>query len=110
MAEGSELDLELKRELKGSVELSRTDLKKESDRRQELGEALVTLRADLLAKLGLSDKLVDALAETRHRIGFARLAYNDQVLTFNEASAQFPTVVLARVFGFFPLEPLVALP
>ena len=40
MAEGSELDLELKRELKGSVELSRTDLKKESDRRQALGEAL----------------------------------------------------------------------
>lgn len=55
-------------------------------------------------------ELVDALAETRHRIGFARLAYNDQVLTFNEASAQFPTVVLARVFGFFPLEPLAALP
>ena len=70
MAEGSELDLELKRELKGSVELSRTDLKKESDRRQELGEALVTLRADLLAKLGLSDKLLDALAEAKRITNF----------------------------------------
>lgn len=67
VAEGSELDLELKRELKGSVEQSRTDLKKESDRLQNLGEALVTLRADLLAKLELSDKLLDALAEA-HRI------------------------------------------
>ena len=65
VAEGSELDLELKRELKGSVEQSRTDLKKESDRLQTLGEALVTLRADLLAKLELSDKLLDALAEAR---------------------------------------------
>lgn len=70
MAEGSELDLELKRELKGSVELSRTDLKKESDRRQELGEALVTLRADLLTKLGLSDKLLDALAEAKRITNF----------------------------------------
>lgn len=70
VAEGSELDLELKRELKGSVELSRTDLKKESDRRQELGEALVTLRADLLTKLGLSDKLLDALAEAKRITNF----------------------------------------
>lgn len=52
----------------------------------------------------------EALLETRHRIGFARLAYNDHVQAFNDASAQFPTVVLARVFGFFPVEPLVALP
>ena len=35
VAEGSELDLELKRELKGSVDMSKTDLKKESDRRYE---------------------------------------------------------------------------
>lgn len=70
VAEGSELDLELKRELKGSVEQSRTDLKKESDRLQILGEALVTLRADLLAKLELSDKLLDALAEARRITNF----------------------------------------
>ena len=70
VAEGSELDLELKRELKGSVEQSKTDLKKESDRLQNLGEALVTLRADLLERLQLSDKLLDALAEARRITNF----------------------------------------
>jgi LemA protein len=51
-----------------------------------------------------------ALEDTRHRIGFARVAYNDQVQAFNHATAQFPTVALARALGFFPLEPLVPLP
>ena len=37
VAEGSELDLELKRELKGGDEPSRTDLKRESDELQKLG-------------------------------------------------------------------------
>jgi hypothetical protein len=41
VAEGSELDLELKRELKGGDEPSRTDLKKESDELQKLGESLL---------------------------------------------------------------------
>ena len=70
VAEGSELDLELKRELKGSVDTSKTDLKKESERLQALGEALTTLRADLLERLQLSDKLLDALAETRRITNF----------------------------------------
>lgn len=71
--------------------------------------ALVEHHAELQHD-GAVRELADALTETRHRIGFARLAYNDQVQAFNDASAQFPSVVLARVFGFFPLEPLVALP
>ncbi len=62
VAEGSELDLQLKAELKGN-EISRTDLKRESAELQKLGEALVTLRSDLLASLALPEKLVDALAE-----------------------------------------------
>jgi ribosome-associated protein len=62
VAEGSELDLQLKAELKGT-DVSRTDLKKESAELQKLGESLVTLRADLLTGLALSEKLVDALAE-----------------------------------------------
>ena len=70
VAEGSELDLELKRELKGSVDLSRSDLKKESDRLQAIGEALVDLRADALARLGLSEKLSDALAEANRITNF----------------------------------------
>lgn len=68
VAEGSELDLELKRELKGTDAgrpSSRTDLKKESDALQALGEDLLALRADALAQLALPEKLVDALAEVR---------------------------------------------
>ena len=60
VAEGSELDLELKRELKGSDAPSRTELKRESAELQKLGEDLLDLRADLMARLTLPDKLIDA--------------------------------------------------
>lgn len=65
VAEGSELDLELKREAKGDTDHSKTDRKRESARLQELGEALLTLRADLMARLSLSDRLIDALQQAR---------------------------------------------
>lgn len=68
--EGSELDLELKAELKGTFDKSKTDLKRESDQLQELGEQLLTLRADLLAGLELSDKLLDALADAKRITNF----------------------------------------
>ncbi|QHE85416.1 ribosome biogenesis factor YjgA [Hydrogenophaga sp. BPS33] len=70
VALGSELDQELKRELKGSAEMSKTDLKKESDRLQSLGESLLTLRADLLDKLDLSEKLLEAVADARRITNF----------------------------------------
>lgn len=70
VAEGSELDLELKAELKGTTEASKTDLKRESTELQKLGEALLTLRADLFEPLGLSEKLRDALAEARRITNF----------------------------------------
>ena len=70
VAEGSELDLELKRELKGTDAQSRTDLKRESDELQKLGEELLTLRADLMARLDLSEKLKDAVAEARRITNF----------------------------------------
>lgn len=70
VALGSELDLELKRELKGSAEMSKTDLKKYSDRLQQLGESLLTLRADLMQRLDLSEKLVDAVAEAKRITNF----------------------------------------
>jgi ribosome-associated protein len=70
VAEGSELDLELKRELKGDVEISRTDLKRESTELQKLGTELLTLRADLMEKLQLPDKLVDAMAEAKRITNF----------------------------------------
>lgn len=70
VAEGSELDLELKREAKGGGELSKTDLKKISERLQNLGEQLLTLRNDLFKNLGLDDRLVDSLAEARRITNF----------------------------------------
>ncbi len=70
VAEGSELDLELKRELKGDVELSKTDLKKISDHLQSLGEQLLTLRQGLMDKLNLPDKLLEALADAKRITNF----------------------------------------
>lgn len=70
VAEGSERDIELKAELKGTDEQSRTDLKRESTELQKLGEALLTLRADLLARLPLSDKLKDAILEAKRITNF----------------------------------------
>lgn len=75
VAEGSELDLELKRELKGSVDMSKTDLKKHSDHLQALGESLLTLRSDLMARLreqreSVDEKLIDALQEAKRITNF----------------------------------------
>ena len=74
IATGSELDLELKRELKGSVDMSKTDLKRESDRLQDLGEQLLKLNASLFKKLvdaeHLSEKLVITLNETKSITNF----------------------------------------
>jgi len=70
VAEGSELDLQLKAELKGTTESSKTDLKRESEELQKLGEALLTLRTDLMEGLQLPDKLRDALAEANRITNF----------------------------------------
>jgi ribosome-associated protein len=70
VAEGSDLDLELKAELKGTAEASKTDLKRESTELQKLGEALLTLRADLMEGLPLPEKLVDALAQANRITNF----------------------------------------
>jgi ribosome-associated protein len=74
VAEGSELDLELKAELKGTEGLSRTDRKKDSDDRQDLGVDLLTLRSELIARLNtqghMTDQLREALAEARRITNF----------------------------------------
>ena len=70
VAEGSELDIELKAELKGTHDASRTDLKRESDALQDLGKDLLGLRADLFNALALPDKLATALAEARRITNF----------------------------------------
>jgi ribosome-associated protein len=70
VAEGSERDLELKCELKGTDDQSRTDLKRESLELQKLGEDLLTLRADLMKRLDLTEKLKDAIAEAKRITNF----------------------------------------
>ncbi|NVO07328.1 MAG: DUF615 domain-containing protein [Rhodoferax sp.] len=70
VAEGSALDLEYKRELKGTDEPTRTDLKRESTELQKLGEDLLTLRPDFMARLDLPEKLVDAVAECKRITNF----------------------------------------
>ncbi len=71
VAEGSELDLELKRDLKGSDAPSRTDLKRESAELQKLGEdLLLLLRGDLFERLDLPEKLADAVQEAKRITNF----------------------------------------
>ena len=70
VAEGSEMDIALKAELKGTHDASRTDRKRESDELQDLGKELLTLRADLLNGIALPDKLMGALAETKRTTNF----------------------------------------
>jgi len=70
VAEGSELDLELKRELKGGDAPSRTELKRESTDRQKIGTELLGLGSDAMERLALPDKLHEALAEARRITNF----------------------------------------
>lgn len=49
---------------------SKTQLKAEADEKQALGEALLSLRADLMARLDLPVKLLDALAEAKRITSF----------------------------------------
>ena len=70
VAEGSELDQELKLAMKWGQTTSKTDAKRESEELQLLGEQLLTLRADLFRPLPLPDKLADALADARRITNF----------------------------------------
>jgi LemA protein len=60
-----------------------------------VAEAYPELKADQTMR-----ELSEELASTENRIGFARQAYNDHVLAFNDAAAQFPTLIVARLFNF----------
>jgi ribosome-associated protein len=69
VAEGSELDLQLRAEQTGG-EASRTELKRESTELQKLGEALLTLRGDLMARLDLPESLLTALDQVKRITNF----------------------------------------
>ena len=49
---------------------SKTQLKAEADEKQALGESLLTLRADLMARLDLPDKLLQAIADAKKITSF----------------------------------------
>jgi LemA protein len=67
-----------------------------------VAEAYPDLKADQTMR-----ELSEELSSTENRIGFARQAYNDHVLEFNDAAAQFPTLIVARLFNF-PTQPMLA--
>ena len=58
-------------------------------------EAYPELKADATMR-----ELSEELAHTENRIAFARQAFNDAVLDYNNAAQQAPTNVVAGVFGF----------
>ena len=53
-------------------------------------------------------ELTEELTHTENRVGFARQAYNDQVLEYNDAALHFPTIIVARLLGFIALEVLAS--
>jgi LemA protein len=62
-----------------------------------LAEAYPELKADETIR-----ELSEELTSTENKVAFARQAYNDCVLDYNNAQAQFPAVLIARLFGFAP--------
>ena len=68
-----------------------------------LAEAYPQLQADARMQ-----QLGEELTSTENRIGFARQAYNDQVLDYNNRAGSFPDLLLARITGFAHLDMLQA--
>ncbi len=68
-----------------------------------IAEAYPELKADETIQ-GLSEELTS----TENKVTFARQAYNDAVLDYNNAQGQFPAVLVARLFGFTPSAMLQA--
>ena len=66
-----------------------------------VAESYPELKADATMQ-----SLSEELTSTENRLGFARQAYNDQVLEFNDKAAQFPDLIVARLLGF-PTAPML---
>jgi LemA protein len=74
---------------------------------QTLGRlfALSEAYPDLKANQNMM-QLSEELTSTENRVAFARQAYNDSVLTYNNRREVFPSSIVANSFGFQPAEPL----
>ena len=68
-----------------------------------LNEAYPELKADQTIR-----DLSEELTSTENKIGFARQAFNDAVLDYNNAQGQFPAVLVASLFSFAPAAVLQA--
>ena len=68
-----------------------------------LSEAYPELKADQTIR-----DLSEELTSTENRVTFARQAFNDAVLDYNNAQGQFPAVLVARLFSFAPSAMLQA--
>ena len=51
-------------------------------------------------------QLSEELTSTENKVAFARQAYNDSVLGYNNTREVFPNSVVAGMFGFLPAQPL----
>jgi ribosome-associated protein len=70
VAEGSDLDRQLRSEQRDPDAPSRTERKNASAEVRDLGEELVALRADLFAALSLPEKLREAILEAKRLTNF----------------------------------------
>jgi LemA protein len=61
--------------------------------------ALAEAYPDLKANQNMM-QLTEELTGTENKISFARQAFNDSVMSYNTASQQFPTNVIAGMFNF----------
>ncbi len=65
--------------------------------------ALAEAYPDLKANQNMM-QLSEELTGTENKISFSRQAFNDAVMSYNTASQQFPTNVIAGMFSFTPAE------
>lgn len=61
--------------------------------------AVVEQYPDLKASQNMA-QLMEELASTENRVAFARQAYNDSVMTYNNSLEVFPNVIFAGMFNF----------
>jgi LemA protein len=78
---------------------------------QQLGGALGRLMAvaesypDLKANQNMM-QLSEELTSTENKVAFARQAYNDAVMSYNNSREVFPSSIMASMFNFQPAQPL----
>ncbi|HYA76242.1 MAG TPA: LemA family protein [Burkholderiaceae bacterium] len=87
---------------------------------KQLGAAEQTLRSSLMRFFAVAEAYPDLkanqnmmqvseeLTSTENKIAFARQAFNDSVMSYNNVVQQFPGNLIANVFGFKTAEQLAA--